>query len=286
MAASSPSTPWPPGTVFTRWCPLLQREGAVRAMPYREGPWQLVQCEQTGFVFLPNPPGLDFLRQDGAWEKAYYVERDRRAEQQPVWQRVERAWRAVRNRLRKQRRFVRVAASYMRRGDVVVDVGCGWGREVEALAVAHGVVPVGIELSPGLAEQARALLAPHGGQVVEAPALEGLRGMATGSVDRVLLCSFLEHDPQPVEVLTEVRRVLRRGGLAFIQVPNFACWNRGVRGPRWCGFRYPDHVNYFTPATLKLAAEQAGLRSRPLSWLDTNPVDDNFRSLWVAPKMD
>jgi len=282
MAVSTPPAPWPPGSEFTLWCPLLQREATVRALPYREGPWQLVQCEATGFVFLPNPPGLEFLRDEGAWEKAYYAERDRRAEQQPVWQRLERAWRAVRNRLRKQRRFVRLAGARVRRGDVVVDVGCGWGRELEALAVAQGVVPVGIELSPGLAQQAQALLAPYGGRVVEAPALAGLEALEAGSAHLVLMCSFLEHEPQPVEVLDQVRRVLRPGGVALVQVPNFGGWNRRVRGPRWCGFRYPDHVNYFTPTTLAFAAARAGLRVRPGSWLDRNPTDDNFRAVLQA----
>jgi hypothetical protein len=31
-------------------------------------------------------------------------------------------------------------------------------------------------------------------------------------------------------------------------------------GPRWCGFRHPDHLNYFTPLTLGRMAAKAGFR--------------------------
>jgi len=30
----------------------------------------------------------------------------------------------------------------------------------------------------------------------------------------------------------------------------YACLARQLRGRRWCGYRWPDHVNYFTPETL------------------------------------
>jgi hypothetical protein len=44
-----------------------------------------------------------------------------------------------------------------------------------------------------------------------------------------------------------------------IKVPNYGSLNRIVMGRRWCGFRYPDHLNYFTPATLRRMAAKAGL---------------------------
>ena len=30
---------------------------------------------------------------------------------------------------------------------------------------------------------------------------------------------------------------------------------------RWCGFRYPDHLNYFTPKTLAAMAGEAGFNT-------------------------
>jgi hypothetical protein len=59
-------------------------------------------------------------------------------------------------------------------------------------------------------------------------------------------------------------------------VPNFASWNRVIRGAKWCGFRYPDHVNYFSPRTLKLLAEVSGYRMEPQHITDRLPFSDNM----------
>ena len=32
-------------------------------------------------------------------------------------------------------------------------------------------------------------------------------------------------------------------------------------GRRWCGFRYPDHLNYFSPNTLRAMANKAGFET-------------------------
>lgn len=90
------------------------------------------------------------------------------------------------------------------------------------------------------------------------------------------MSSFLEHEAKPFELLRELRRVLRPDGAVVIKVPNFACWNRALRGNRWCGFRYPDHVNYFTPTTLARLAAEAGYRVVRQRASDRVPTSDNM----------
>ena len=60
------------------------------------------------------------------------------------------------------------------------------------------------------------------------------------------------------------RRRLRRRpiAVAVVKVPNYASLNRMVMGRKWCGFRYPDQLNYFTPASLAAIAEAACFRAR------------------------
>ncbi len=63
--------------------------------------------------------------------------------------------------------------------------------------------------------------------------------------------------------------------MAIVKVPNYGCLNRMVMGRRWCGFRYPDHLNYFTPGTLRAAAEASGFRA----WFGLTfrlPTSDNM----------
>ena len=62
----------------------------------------------------------------------------------------------------------------------------------------------------------------------------------------------------------------------IVKAPNFASWNWVVRGKKWCGFRYPDHVNYFTPQTLTLLASEGGFAVARQNVLDKFPLSDNM----------
>jgi hypothetical protein len=59
-------------------------------------------------------------------------------------------------------------------------------------------------------------------------------------------------------MLEETYRVLGTGGVALIKVPNFGSLNRLIMGKKWCGFRYPDHLNYFTPKSLMHMGKKCG----------------------------
>ena len=79
----------------------------------------------------------------------------------------------------------------------------------------------------------------------------------TTSLSQPSLRGYLEHEAELLPVLKGLRRVLLPGGLAVVKVPNYASVNRLIMGSRWCGFRYPDHLN-FTPKTLGQLAAEAG----------------------------
>jgi hypothetical protein len=70
-----------------------------------------------------------------------------------------------------------------------------------------------------------------------------------------------------------------------VKVPNWACINRSVRGERWCGFRWPYHVNYFTPDTLREMAARAGLVVSRMSRIDVSPLSDNMYAVLMKPKV-
>jgi hypothetical protein len=75
--------------------------------------------------------------------------------------------------------------------------------------------------------------------------------------------------------LRELWRTLAPGGVAIVKVPNYGSLNRRVTGRKWCGFRYPDHLNYFTPQTLRGLAEGCGYRVR-FGLTDRLPTSDNM----------
>ena len=53
-------------------------------------------------------------------------------------------------------------------------------------------------------------------------------------------------------------------------------------GPRWCGFRYPDHVNYFTNRSLRALAESLGYSYSRTNWYSL--FDDNIIAVLTRPK--
>jgi SAM-dependent methyltransferase len=144
-------------------------------------------------------------------------------------------------------------------------------------------VPHGVEISNELARLAAAALAPYGGRCVHASALEGLAAFDDGFFDLIVMSSFLEHENRPLPLLRESQRRLRNGGRVLIKVPNHASWNRILRGNRWCGYRWPDHVNYFTPRTLTAFARAAGLVVERMNLLDRFPFSDSLYAVLRKP---
>ena len=101
--------------------------------------------------------------------------------------------------------------------DVVLDLGCGNGHHLLALApeVAHGI---GIDVSPGMIELARASLrsSPWRANVTfEVDDAEELKGIADHSIDLAICIGAFEHMLDKRAVVASVYRVLKSGGRFF-----------------------------------------------------------------------
>lgn len=249
--------------------------GALLAYSWRH--WKLCRCSACRFVYLENPPGYVALDTAHAWERNRGDRRERMRDEHPLAERLSQARRNARRHLagwtRPRDKLNRWIAAWIPPGRVV-DVGCGDGDRIAALP--PGYFGVGIEISRAIAQTAAANLAGRDAEVVNAPAIDGLATMAAGSVSGVVMRSFLEHELRPRALLAEVARVLAADGAAIVKVPNYGSVNRAVMGPRWCGFRFPGHVSYFTPASLRSMVEQAGLSVVRFGLLDRFPLSDNM----------
>lgn len=236
----------------------------------------LRQCSGCGLVYLENPPPAQELEADLAWEKTFREERERRFKREPVFQRLGALINHLRLHVFKRDRLSSLARRHFQPGRIL-DVGCadGW-----ALARLPGeYVPFGIEVSKALNRLAEEKFSPRGGHCIPADALNGMRAFPDASFDGVVMMSYLEHEPNPRKALEQVARLLKPGARLVIKVPNYACWNRAVRGARWCGFRSPEHVNYFTPALLSRLVTECGFRVRQFGFFDRLPTSDN---MWMV----
>lgn len=265
-------------SIVTRSCPHCGTDGH-RDLPFGRDGWRTVQCVRCDFVYLPEVPDYAEVATTFEWSRSYAAEAQRRKRTSPVLARLDAATR-FRTHLFGRRNPMQDVRRHMSAGRVV-DLGCGNGSYLASAGAGYALF--GIDISPALTADADALFRQHGGHAVCAPCAEGLRLFAPGFFDAAILRSYLEHEPDPGGVLDSLSTALRPGGIAVVKVPNFASWNRRIRGEKWCGFRFPDHVNHFTPDTLRALAERHGYRVT-MRLRDRLPTDDNMWAVLHRPR--
>jgi ubiquinone/menaquinone biosynthesis C-methylase UbiE len=96
----------------------------------------------------------------------------------------------------------------------VLEVGCGAGHLLAGLPAGR---PVGVDLAESLLARTRRRL---GARVTLAQADASALPFAAGSFERVYCSEVLEHLVDPAVAVTEIARVLARGGVAVLSVPN------------------------------------------------------------------
>jgi SAM-dependent methyltransferase len=269
-----------------RYCPIFERETSSKIIDVAPVPWVVRECQETGMVFLENPPGYESLKSEFAWEVTYEKEAAKRRTSEPMLQSLSAATKSFRRKVLKRQKIADKVVFLVQRSESqninLLDLGCGEGTLLGtvmnrvAKKLASRCRPHGIEISNELARRADDQLKQSGGRCVHANALDGLSRFDNQFFDLIIMSSFLEHEIYPLSLLREAFRCLRNEGHILIKVPNYASWNRIVRGTRWCGYRWPDHVNYFTPTTLKKIATEAGFSDIHMGYLDKFPLSDSL----------
>jgi 2-polyprenyl-3-methyl-5-hydroxy-6-metoxy-1,4-benzoquinol methylase len=109
-------------------------------------------------------------------------------------------------------------------GKVVLDYGCGPGHDLVGFAVySKPKRLIGMDVSSSSLAEATARLALHGARpemVLLNPDTTALP-LDTASVDLVHCSGVIHHTPEPVQVLRELRRVLKPNGYAQVMIYNY-----------------------------------------------------------------
>jgi ubiquinone/menaquinone biosynthesis C-methylase UbiE len=78
--------------------------------------------------------------------------------------------------------------------------------------------------------------------------------------DVITMFNLLDHLRQPLMFLKEVERILKPGGIIYINVHDAAGWKAKRYGENWGAYCPPGHLYYYSHNTLKALLDKAGLR--------------------------
>lgn len=141
-------------------------------------------------------------------------------------------------------------------GGMLLDVGCGAGDFLAQMNNLLGWQVAGLEPS---AEASR--------YACEVRGLNVRRGvlpcsdLADRAYDAITLWHVLEHVPNPVDVLADVRRLLKPDGVLVVSVPAADSWEAMWFGEDWAGYDVPRHLVTFTRSSLEQFGHRAGFRT-------------------------
>ncbi|MFG3598349.1 class I SAM-dependent methyltransferase [Bradyrhizobium sp. RDI18] len=157
----------------------------------------------------------------------------------------------------------------IRPSDVVLDLGCGNGHHLFALApeVARGI---GIDVSPGMIALARARLrnSACANLTFEVGNAEELNAIPDQSVDLAICIGAFEHMLDKRAVLASVYRVLKIGGRFFCLTPDADyVWYRTIAPVLGFGTKHLSSDRTLTREEFSVLLDQAGFRcSRSGPW--------------------
>jgi SAM-dependent methyltransferase len=163
---------------------------------------------------------------------------------------------------------VRLERLGLRPGDWVLDLGCGEGRHVHGVHMLEGVNVVGLDIDRRSLVKGRDGLAMirqwSGGGATGFVEGDAYRlPFADGAFDAVICSEVLEHLHLYDDVLVEIRRVLKAGGLFAPTVPTAwpeaLCW-RLAPGPGGYADQPGGHVRIFQEPALRREIAGQGFR--------------------------
>jgi SAM-dependent methyltransferase len=132
----------------------------------------------------------------------------------------------------------------------VLDLGCGAGRFVRALA-DQGASAVGVEIAEAALQRARAN-APGADLRLADP--DGALPLDDGEIDLVWCSEVLEHVADTAHTLSEIRRVLHTGGRLLLTTPYHGrVRNTAIALARWESHLDPlgQHLRFYTRRSLR-----------------------------------
>jgi 2-polyprenyl-3-methyl-5-hydroxy-6-metoxy-1,4-benzoquinol methylase len=175
---------------------------------------------------------------------------------------------------RNQLRLLEITKLLGNHNGALLDLGCSTGFFLER-AQEIGWKVHGVEMNSETGTYARDQL----GMDIFIGTLEEAH-YTSGEFDVVTAWDVIEHVQDPVQLLKEVKRILRPGGVLALQVPNINSLMVKKTGNYWNWWTLPDHINHFTPQSIQNLLNYSGFEVNSLqTW---EPVSDFIENVLTA----
>lgn len=226
-------------------CTLCSRTNCYSV--YERLPFRVLRCHDCGMGFLDPLPSEKFL--DSFYSQGYFESKLGESGYKNYFKMKNFLDAESVRRLDYITKFVRPPAS-------LVDVGAGLGF-FAAKAQLKGFKVSVIDRSPWAVRFVK--------KTSRIPAyVSDLTSVATPTKKFQVVTAWdsLEHLRKPADGFLSMNRLLEDGGWVFITTPNIDSADARFLGKRWYGFKkIPEHLQYFSPSTIKRFAHDAGFRT-------------------------
>lgn len=149
---------------------------------------------------------------------------------------------------------------FLKTGDIVLDLGSGNGQNaIKASKIVKRVI--GLEQDKTLivnAEKSASGIKANNVAFKRAN-LETKIALKNKSVDKVLFLDVLEHLNKRAQILAEIKRILKPGGILLLAVPNSrTSWKKAQRAVGISSFSDPDHKIEYSKTQITLFLKKNG----------------------------
>ncbi len=91
--------------------------------------------------------------------------------------------------------------------------------------------------------------------------------------DVIVATEIIEHLPDPFLFLNQAHRLLSPGGLLYITTPNSRGLSSKILGLNWSVVQMPEHLNIFSPLSIRLALKSCGFLKIKMNTEGLNPYE-------------